>query len=80
MNMDSDQMSVTIKAKDDEKLTFDELTKASDDVISRISDIDGIETIGAMAGGNSTMSMMGGNTDSVTMYIILDEDSDVTGE
>ena len=80
MDMDSDQMSVTIKAKDDEKLTFDELTKASDDVISRISDIDGIETIGAMAGGNSTMSMMGGSTDSVTMYIILDEDSDVTGE
>ena len=26
------------------------------------------------------MSMMGGSTDSVTMYIILDDDSDVTGE
>lgn len=81
MEMDSDQMSVTISAKDDEKLTFDELTAASDEVISKISDIDGIETIGAMAGGNSTMSMMGGgSTDSVTMYIILDSDSKVTGD
>lgn len=81
MEMDSDQMSVTISAKDDKKLTFDELTAASDEVISKISDIDGIETIGAMAGGNSTMSMMGGgSTDSVTMYIILDSDSKVTGD
>lgn len=81
MDMESNQMSVTISAKDDEKLTFDELTAASDEVISKISDIDGIETIGAMAGGNSTMSMMGGgSTDSVTMYIILDENSKVTGE
>ncbi len=81
MEMDSDQMSVTISAKDDEKLTFDELTAASDEVISKISDIDGIETIGAMAGGNSTMSMMGGGgADSVTMYIILDSDSKVTGD
>lgn len=81
MNMESNQMSVTISAKEDETLDFDELTAASDEVIDRISDIEGIDTIGAMAGGNSTMSMMGGgSTDSVTMYIILDEDSKVKAQ
>lgn len=81
MNMESNQMSVTITAKEDETLDFDELTAASDEVIDRISDIEGIDTIGAMAGGNSTMSMMGGGSaDSVTMYIILDEDTKVKAQ
>ena len=44
--------------------------------MKRISDIKGIDTIGAMAGGNSTSSLMGGGNDSVSMYILLDEDAD----
>lgn len=78
MDMEADQMTVTISAKEDETLTFDELTDLSDEVISRISDIDGIETIGAMAGGDTTDSLMGGGSDTVSMYLLLDEDSDVT--
>lgn len=77
MDMETNQLSVTISAKEGEKLTFEELTQASDDVIQRISKIKGIKTVGAMAGGDSTMSLMGGGNDSVSMYILLDEDSKV---
>jgi HAE1 family hydrophobic/amphiphilic exporter-1 len=78
MDMETDQLTVTIQAKEDETLTFDELTACSDEVIARISDIEGIETIGAMAGGTTTSSLLGGGGDSVSMYIILDEDADVS--
>lgn len=77
MDMETNQISVSVSAKEGEKLTFQELTKASDQVMERISDIKGIDTIGAMAGGNSTTSLMGGGNDSVSMYILLDEDTDV---
>lgn len=77
MDMESNQISLTISAKEDQELEFDELTAMSDEVISKISDIKGIDTIGATAGGNSTMSLMSTGSDSVSMYILLDEDSDV---
>ena len=77
MDMETNQLSVTISAKEGEKLTFEELTQASDDVIQRISKIKGIKTVGAMAGGDSTMNLMVGGNDSVSMYILLDEDSKV---
>ena len=77
MDMETNQLSVTISAKEGEKLTFEELTQASDDVIQRISKIKGIKMVGAMAGGDSTMNLMGGGNDSVSMYILLDEDSKV---
>ena len=74
MDMETDQMTVTVEAKEDETLTFEELKALSDEVVDKISTIDGIDTIGAMAGGNSTFSLMGsGSTDSVSMYLILDE-------
>lgn len=77
MDMETNQISVSVSAKEGEKLTFQELTKASDQVMERISDIKGIDTVGAMAGGSSTTSLMGGGNDSVSMYILLDEDTDV---
>ena len=77
MDMETNQISVSVSAKEGEKLTFQELTEASDQVMKRISDIKGIDTIGAVAGGNSTSSLMGGGNDSVSMYILLDEDADV---
>lgn len=78
MDMETDQLSVTIQAKEDEKLTFEELTDCSNEVIARISDIEGIDTIGAMAGGGSRMSMLGGSSNSVSMYILLDENAEVS--
>ena len=69
MDMETNQMTVTISAKEGEMLTFEELTGFSDEVIERISDIEGIGTIGASAGGNATSSLLGGSSESVTMYI-----------
>lgn len=80
MDMESNQISLTISAKEDEKLDFDELTAMSDEVMEKISDIKGIDTIGATAGGNSTMNLMNSGSDSVSMYILLDEDSDVSSD
>ena len=44
------------RGKDDEKLDFKQLTELSDKVMDKISDIKGIDTIGATAGGSSTMN------------------------
>lgn len=77
MDMEANQLSVSVAAKEGETLTFEELTELSNEVIERISDIEGIDTIGAMAGGSSTMSLMSGSDSSVSMYILLDEDSKV---
>lgn len=77
MDMETDQMTVTVAAKEDETLTFEELTTLADEVVEKLSGIDGIETIGAMVGGGTMSSMSGGSGDSVTMYLLLDEESDV---
>jgi HAE1 family hydrophobic/amphiphilic exporter-1 len=78
MDMETNQLSATISAKEDETLSFEELVACSNEVIDRISDIEGIETVGAMMGGSSTSSLLGGSSDSVSMYILLDEDSKVS--
>ena len=78
MNMETTQISATISAKEDQTLTFGELTEMADEVVEKAMTIDGIETIGAMAGG-SALSMMGSSsTDSISMYMILDEESEVS--
>lgn len=76
MNMETEQLTVTVSAKEDEKLTFEELTERADEVVDKISGISGVDSIGAMAGGCGIMSM--GSTDSVTMYVLID-DSGATG-
>ncbi|MDD6307379.1 MAG: efflux RND transporter permease subunit, partial [Clostridiales bacterium] len=76
MSMEADQMTVTVGPKEDEKLTFEELTAMSDEIVKKISGIEGIKAIGAMTGGGGMMSM-GSSNDSVTMYLILDENADV---
>ena len=78
MNMETDQLTVTVAAKDDEKLTFEELCERADEVTEKMAGIDGVETIGAIAGGDSALMSMGGSSDSVTMYLLLEEDSSVT--
>ena len=76
MNMETEQLTVTVSAKEDEKLTFEELTERADEVVDKISGISGVDSIGAMAGGGGIVSM--GSTDSVTMYVLID-DSGATG-
>lgn len=79
MSMESNQMTVTVGAKEDQTLTFEELTALSDEIVEKISGIEGIEAIGAMTGGGSMMSL-GGGDDSVTMYLILDGETDITAD
>ena len=70
-------MTVTVEAKKDEELNFEELTTISDEVVEKLSGIEGIDTIGAMVGGGTMSSMSGSGGDSVTMYLLLDEEADV---
>lgn len=78
MDMETNQLTVTVSAKEDETLSFEELTDLADEVVEKLTAIQGVESIGAMAGGGSTISMMGGGTDSVTMYLILDEETEIS--
>ena len=57
MNMETEQLTVTVSAKEDEKLTFEELTERADEVVDKISGISGVDSIGAMAGGGGIMSV-----------------------
>ena len=70
--MEAPQMSLSIEM--DKESTFKERTQMSDLVIDRISDIKGIETIGAFhseGGGGMPGGMNSGGSTSI--YIILDE-------
>ena len=78
MEIETGQLSVTIGPKDEDRLTFAELTDLSDQVIGRISDIEGIDTIAATAGGNTTINLLQGEADTVSMYLLLDEDKERT--
>ena len=78
MDMETNQLTVTIAPREGERLTFEELTGMSDTVIEKISDIEGIATIGASAGGDATSNLLGGGSDNVTMYILLEENKKVT--
>ena len=78
MNMETNQISATISAKEDQTLTFEELTEMADEVVEKAMTIDGIETIGAMAGGSALSVMGSSSTDSISMYMILDEESEVS--
>ena len=70
-SMESTQASMTVTT--DKGTPLKETAAKADEVIEKISDIDDIETIGAMAGGSS-MSMGGSSTNEVTMYLVLKED------
>lgn len=71
-SMESTQATITLTPNGE--VEFEELTAMSDEVIERISDIEDIETIGAMTGGGGMMSMMGGgDAESVSMYLLLSE-------
>ena len=75
-DMESTQMSVSLTAKEGELLEFEELCAVSDEAIERIAAVDGVQTIGAMTGSGTMMGgMSGSGNDSVTMYILLDENT-----
>lgn len=78
-SMESTQATITIMPN--EEVEFEELTAMSDEVVERISDIEDIETIGAMAGGGGMMSAMGTDgPDSISMYLILSEKPELSNQ
>ena len=73
-DMDMPQLSATLEME--EGSSFDETKAMSDEAVKRIQAVDGVLTVGAMTGGTDAMGMGEGSTTSVTMYIILDENTD----
>ena len=74
MEMNTNQIAVTIGPKEDQTLTFDELSSITDQVMERLEGIEGVETVGAMSGSGSMLaSMGGGSTSSISMYLVLEE-------
>lgn len=79
MNIETNQLTVSITAKEDDKLDFEELSALSNEAMDRIFEIKGVDTIGASIGGDATMNLLSGGTgDSVSMYVLLDEKSDAS--
>lgn len=82
--MESTQVSITMSMEDNTPLT--DLADMSDQVIERLTTIPDVETVGAMAGGSMMSGIMGGGggsssgADSVTMYLILKEDKELTND
>lgn len=80
--MDSPQMSMTLTMPEDTE-TLEETAAMSDEVIERVLEIEDINTIGALVGGDS-MAMLGLGNDSsfttVSYYIECKEDKEHTNE
>ena len=67
---------MTVSPPEEEVYTDEELMAVCDQVTERIMDVEGIETIGAMIGGNSLLSAFGlSGSSGATYYILLDEKS-----
>lgn len=77
--MDGSEMSVSINM--DKDAQFEEMTEMSNEIVDRILGIEGIETIGAFSGaGGGMMGFGGGSGESVSLYILLDENKKVSNQ
>ncbi len=74
-SMDSGQMSVSV-ALQNEEATDKECFAMYDQVMERLMQVEGVDTVGVTSGGAGLSTMMGGggNT-STTFYIITEEKS-----
>ena len=79
-NMDSAQISLELQMPED--ATLEQTARVSDEIIDRVSEMEGVKTVGAMlSGGTSSMLGLGGSTEDVTsvsMYILLEDDTSVS--
>ncbi len=77
--MESPQMTLTVAAPEDETVSEEQLRDVSTEMMEWMKEIDGIETIGAVSGGGGVMSSMSGaGNDAISMYLLLDEETDRT--
>lgn len=74
-DMSMPQMSITVEMPED--TTFEDMAALGDEVMERILSVEEVETVGAMTGSGSAVSM-GGFADhqSLTMYAMLQEDAE----
>lgn len=73
-DMDMPQLSATLETEFG--TSFEDTTALADEAIKRIQGVEDVETVGAMISSDSAMSMLGGSggsSNSVTFYIMLDE-------
>lgn len=79
--MSSDQITVTLSAPKDEDRSFEEMTSYSDEMVEHLMEIPEIETVGAMVGNGTTLgALSSGGGDSVSMYVLLDEDAKIDND
>ena len=77
--MESTQTTLTLKTEDKK---LEEVTEISNTAIERIQEVEDVDTIGAYTGSGSSMEMLTGSSsnDTVTMYVILNEDRQLSNE
>ncbi len=74
MDIEVDQISMTVSPKEGDEITDQELMALCDQVTEKVMAIDGIETVGVMTGGGSALAAFGmGGDQSATYYLLLDE-------
>ena len=71
-SMDTGQMSITVSMQDEEA-TEKECFAMYDQVMERLMEVEGIDTVGVSASGSGSMMMMGSDSASTMFYIITDE-------
>ena len=66
----------------DEEADITETSEVSDEALKRIEAVEGVETAGAMLSSSGSMGSLTGETENATvsLYIILDEESDRSGD
>ncbi|MFR5619272.1 MAG: efflux RND transporter permease subunit [Clostridium sp.] len=79
-DMESTQMTATLTMDNGTKLA--DAKKASNQVVEKIREISDVESVGAYTGTGSSMSMLtgSGGENTVTMYIILKDDRQLSNE
>ncbi len=76
MEIEVDQISMTVSGPEDEEFTDEDLMNVCDEVTERVMGIEGIETVGVMLGGGNVLSSFGmGGGSSATYYLLLSEDN-----
>lgn len=71
--MGGNQMSVSFTAP--EEMTVEEGYQMADDALEFMRGVDGVETVGAMAGGGSTSMISTGSNKNFEFFILLDDEA-----
>ncbi|MBO7374495.1 MAG: efflux RND transporter permease subunit, partial [Lachnospiraceae bacterium] len=76
MDIETDQISMSVSMPEDGEYTDEDLKKMCDEVTARVMEVEGVETVGVMIGGGSALGALGlGGSSGATYYLLLDEDN-----